>query len=112
MERSRLATLILASLVFMAGACGGQEPGTDGTDGPPMAATVRGQVIEVKAASLIKLESLTVRDGAGMLWTFGADNFVGFTPAHLREHQAFGQTVSVFYTEGEDGRLVIVEVTD
>ncbi len=107
-----ITILVIALLHLPAAACGGEEIGPDGTGGGPTVATVRGQVLEVEAASLTELASLTVQDDEGRLWSFTAEDFVGFTPAHLREHQAFGQAVSVHYTETEDGVLLVVEVTD
>ena len=69
--------------------------------------TVRGMVVEVRAKSITELELLAIVDEAGDRWEFYAEGFAGFTPAHLREHQAFGQPVTVTYREARDGLLVV-----
>ena len=68
-------------------------------------------VVAVEAASLTDVASLNIRDEAGRLWAFKAEGFVGFSPSHLREHQAFGHPVTVRYRETADG-LVAVSITD
>ena len=72
---------------------------------------VRGLVVEVQGGSITELESLTVRDEAGRLWTFKAEGFVGFTPSHLREHRDFLLPVTVRYRETPEG-LLIVSIAD
>ena len=69
--------------------------------------TVRGLVVEVRGRSITDLGFLAIRDEAGGLWEFYADGFAGFTPSHLREHQAFGQPVTVTYRETPDGLMVV-----
>ena len=72
---------------------------------------VRGHVVEVVARGVTEAETLRIRDADGRAWGFTTEGFIGFTPAHLREHQLFGQTVLVSYVEKGD-RLVAVDVTD
>jgi hypothetical protein len=68
-------------------------------------------VVEVVGRSITEVETLRIRDAGGKTWTFTTEGFIGFSPAHLREHQLFGQTVLVTYVEKE-GRLVAVNATD
>ncbi len=93
-----LAALTLPTL--SGAACGGDE-----------IKQVRGAVVGVQPASLTEVQSLVVRDDEGGLWAFRTEGPIGFTPSHLREHQVFGQPVTVLYRETDDG-LLAVEVTD
>ena len=72
---------------------------------------VQGLVVEVRGDSLTKVDSLSVRDEAGKLWTFTTEGFVGLTPSHLREHRALALPVTVRYRETPDG-LLALSVTD
>ena len=92
---------ILAAMVA-AGTCGGSD--IDQIDG---------LVIEVKAQTILTLASLTIQDETGRLWTLltFTQGFVGFTPSHLREHQALGQRVTVLYRDTPDG-LIAVRIID
>ena len=63
------------------------------------------------ARDLQEVETLEVRDEQGRVWTFTTRGFAGLTPGHLREHQLFGNPVTVSYEE-EGGHLVAVQVTD
>ena len=72
---------------------------------------VRGRIIEVVARNITTLELLRIRDDAGREYSFVAERFIGFTPAHLKEHQLFGLLVLVTYqVRGE--QLVAVAVED
>jgi hypothetical protein len=105
MERLRTGLLMLSLLVVMVClACGGagDSPRTE-----PEVGQVRGLVVEVTSGSLTELASLVVRDDKGRLWEFRAGGFVGFTPSHLREHQAFGLPVTVRYRDAPDGPVVV-----
>ena len=95
-----LTAAIVASLAVVL-ACGGPPSPSEDT------MTMRGLVVDVRAGSITELEYLAVRDEAGELWEFYADGFAGFTPSHLREHQAFGQPVTVTYRETPDGLMVV-----
>ncbi len=72
---------------------------------------VRGQVVEVVARSFTELESLRIRDEAGREYIFITDGFVGFTPAHVKEHRLLGQSLLVTYVKRGDD-LVAVALTD
>lgn len=104
---------LLAAALLLAIACGGGQA-TVTTDAPAIADTgprVRGHILEVVARNITEIESLSVRDQNGTRWTFTTEGHAGMTPSHLREHQLFGQQVTVSYVE-KDGRLVAVDVRD
>ena len=75
-----------------------------------MQAGVR-RLIQRFPRSITDLDSVTVRDESGKLWTFKTEGFLGFSPSHLREHQAFAWSVTVFYEETPDG-LLANSITD
>ena len=85
------------------------------TDTPPATATppkqVKGMILEVVPRSLTEVERLRVRDAQGREWSFTTTGYVGVSPSHLREHQAFGQSVLVSYIERE-GQLVALAIED
>ena len=95
-----MVTIVLAASVFAAAACGGDSQGV-----------VRGVIIDVQSTSLTTLESLTLRDDSGKVWTFSAQGPLGFTPSHLREHQTFAHPVTVRYKQTDDG-LAAISVSD
>ena len=72
---------------------------------------VRGRILEVVERSITDLALLRIVDAEGREFVFVAEGFVGFTPAHLKQHQLFGQTVQVTYERRGD-QLVAVAVVD
>ena len=92
MRQVRL-TLVAVALLLVLGACG------DGVK------KVQGLVVDVQSGSITDLDSVTVRDESGKLWTFKAEGSLSFSPSHLREHQAFAWPVTVFYEETPEGLL-------
>ena len=104
MARTLQALIVVPLSIVLA--CGGGSSAS-----PEEAMTVRGQVVEVQGKSITDLAFLAVRDEQGNLWEFSGDGFLGLTPSHLREHQAFGQPVTVTYRETSDG-LVVVGLSD
>ena len=99
------AALVLA-LALLPG-CGGNTEAT-----PEGRGLVQGLVVAVEGRSIIELESLSIRDEAGKVWTFTSGaGYVGFTPSHLREHQLLGHPVAVTYVV-EGDTLVALEITD
>ena len=75
--------------------------------------TVTGQVLIVEQSSITTVSSLTLEDDSGKQWTFeGGGVFSGFTPAHLLEHRALGEPVTVEYEETGSGILQIVRLAD
>ena len=73
---------------------------------------VVGHVVEVRARSLVEVETLTIVTSDGQEWEFEGGEFPGFTPSHLEEHQALGEPVKVVYVREEDGSLRIVRIED
>ena len=103
--------VVLVLLSGCEGAGGAPTPGPGSPEPAPAGATVRGHVVEVVGRSIVEVETLRLRDTGGKTWTFTTEGFIGFSPAHLREHQLFGQTVLVTYVE-KQGRLVAVNAVD
>ena len=93
----------LAIVVVMA--CGQPGSGLTGEG----SREVEGMVVEVVARNLEELETLRIRDSGGTIWTFTTEGYVGITPAHLREHQLFGDAVTITYQEkdGPEGRVLV-----
>jgi hypothetical protein len=74
---------------------------------------VTGRVLNVEQSSITIISSLTLEDDSGKQWTFeGGGVFSGFTPAHLLEHRALGEPVTVEYEETGSGILQIVHLAD
>ena len=75
--------------------------------------TVTGQVLDVETSSVTTVASLTLEDDSGKQWRFeGGGVFAGFTPAHLIEHRALGEPVTVEYEETDSGILRIMHLAD
>lgn len=94
--------ILLATWGGIAASCGpsGQEK------------TAPGLVTEVQARSLTQVETLTIQEQpTGRLLTFQAEENIGFTPSHLRQHMLQGAPVTVHYVERR-GRLWATRVTD
>jgi hypothetical protein len=93
-------------------ACSGAASNSNPT--PEMAGDmVRGLIQNVDGKSLLELESLTIEDDSGKLWTFEARGKIipNFTPSHLNEHKVLGMPVTVEYHREGDA-LVIDDITD
>ena len=99
MERLQFTVAFMMASLLIVGACGSASQAR--------VRQVRGLVVDVKADSLVRVDSLTIQDEEGSSWTFKAEVPVGFTPSHLREHQVLGQSVTVHYRETRDGLLVV-----
>ena len=99
---------VLTAALTLTGACGGDSPAATGAT----SGQVRGLILEVVSRNITEVETLRIRDEAGVVWTFTAEkNFVGFTPSHLVEHQLVGGTVLVNYTN-RDGVLMMEHIGD
>lgn len=97
-------------LTTLAAGCAGESDPASVTDG---AQTVRGRIVDLKARSLLEIESLTIRDESGETYRLEAGG-VGlgrFTSSHLREHMVSGLVVVVTYQE-QGGRLVLDAISD
>lgn len=102
--------VLMALATGSAAACA--SPPADGGEGETM--TFIGHITDVRARSLIELESLRVTGADGASLRFHADEgrgFADFGPSHAREHMLMGDPVKVTYIE-EDGRLLIVDLAD
>ena len=106
---SRTTLLILTALAALTLGCGGGDEALSSGE----ERTIRGHLTDVKAASLLEIESITVQTETGESYVLEAGNriFSGFTPSHLREHMLQGTLVTVtFHQEGE--RMVLNDVRD
>jgi len=106
---AKIVLLILAALIVLALGCGGGD-----TELPPAnERTLRGHLTDVKAASLLEIESITIETETGESFVVEGDSriFGGFTPSHLRQHMLDGTMVTVKYHE-DGGRLVLNDVVD
>ena len=81
-------------------ACNSVEPGV-----------ARGVIVDVSDRNLAEIETLTIRDDEGRLWTFTTEEALEKNGAHLRLHQVLGQTIEVRYEE-RDGRLIATSLRD
>ena len=98
------------ALIFVV-ACG--QPGSSVND--QVSRQVEGLIVEVVDRDIDEVEILRVRDSDGKIWTFTTEGYAGVTPAHLREHQLFGDAVTVTYQEkdGPEGRVLVAsEIAD
>ncbi len=108
--------LALTALALLLVACADPAPNPASPGASPNAPTaaprqVRGMILEVVARDLTEVALLRLRDSQGREWRFTTDGPVGITPSHLKEHQVFGQTVQVTYTERQ-GQLVALAILD
>ena len=110
--KSALARAALGATFLMLLACGAGNDTGAATSGPGEASgEVEGLVVEVTGRNIVELETLGIRAEDGTVWTFTADGPLEFSPSHLREHQLFGETVTVSYVRRGDV-LVAVEIGD
>ena len=106
----RVLALVGLSLVLLL-ACGGGHTPSEVTAVEAEVDQVRGRILEVVGRNITEIETLRILDEMGKEWAFTTEEFVGFTPSHLQEHQLFGQTILVSYVE-KNGRLVAVNLSD
>ena len=103
-------TWLLTAALLLAIACGdGQATAT--TNSGDGVSQMQGHILNVVARNITEIESVSIRDQEGKRWAFTTEGFSGMTPAHLRQHQLFGQQVVVSYVEKKD-RLVAVNIGD
>ena len=109
---SPLARAALAATFLMLLACGNGDDTGAATSSPSEASgEVEGLVVEVVGRNIVELETLRIRAEDGTVWTFTAEGPLEFSPSHLREHQLFGETVTVSYVRRGE-LLVAVEISD
>lgn len=97
--------------LIVAVACAQVETGPTGQESE----TVEGLIVEVVTRNIDEFETMVIKDSGGKVWTFTSEGFAGAPPGHLREHQLFGDSVTVTYHEkdGPEGRLLVAtDVTD
>ena len=110
--KSALARAALAATFLMLLACGAGNDTGAATSGPGEASgEVEGLVVEVTGRNIVELETLGIRAEDGTVWTFTAEGPLEFSPSHLREHQLFGETVTVSYVRRGE-LLVAVKISD
>jgi hypothetical protein len=70
-----------------------------------------GKVVEVVERNVEEVEWLRIRTTQGDVWSFTSEGPLPFLPAHFRQHQILGQTVTIFYlTKGD--LLVAIHAVD
>ena len=77
--------------------------------------TFTGHVSDVRARSLVELESIRVTNADGASMRFRAPQgarFPDFNPSHAREHMLLGDPVKVTYRESPDGTPLILDLSD
>ncbi len=99
----RIVVALVVVAVAVLAACSRDDPEGE---------SVTGEVIGVEARSITEFDVLTIIDEDGMTWEFAGGAFAGFTPSHLREHQALGDPVKVWFVEEEDGQLRVTRIED
>ena len=72
---------------------------------------MRGKIIEVTDRNLAEIQTLRIRDANNQLWTFTTTGPLQKNGAHLRLHQALGQTIQVRYQQ-KNGQLIATTLND
>ena len=108
--RQARCVLTLVLLAALASGCVGGRDSTPATDGGQ---AISGRIVDLKAGSLLEIQSLTIRVESGETYTLEAGGVAlgRFTPSHLRGHMVSGLVVVVTYHE-ESGRLVVDAISD
>ena len=110
--KSALARAALAATFLMLLACGsGDDTGAVTSRPGEASGEMEGLVVEVSGRNIVELETLGIRAEDGTVWTFTAEGPLEFSPSHLREHQLFGETVTVSYVRRGE-LLVAVKISD
>ena len=106
-----MAGFFWAALIVVM-ACGQPGSSLTGQESLQVSRHMEGMVVEVVARDIEEVETLQIRDSGGKIWTFTTEGHTGITPAHLREHQLFGDAVTVTYQEkdGSEGRVLVASV--
>ena len=78
---------------------------------PSAELSVRGVILEVQSSDLVYPDWFRLRDSTGREWRFRVDPAAvtdrvhPMNAAHLRQHLALADQVTVFYREGPDGPI-------
>src|SRR5262245_44893859 len=82
----------------------------------PTIGQVDGVVVEVDAAGLTDVKGFTLRPSSGapdIQFRLGPlENVTQFAPGHLKEHQASGSPIRVYFTLQADGQRVVYRLED
>jgi hypothetical protein len=76
---------------------------------------VDGVIISVNSTGLTDVHDFTLRTGDGFDLTFQlgtVENPTQFAPGHLKEHQATGSPVRVFFNQSSTGLLIVYRLED
>jgi hypothetical protein len=105
--RAGLLALVVALAI---GGCGA----TCACVAPP-SSPVDGVVISVNSTGLTDVHDFTLRTADGFILTFELgqlENPTQFSPGHLKEHQATGSPVRVFFSRSSTGQLIVYRLED
>jgi len=106
----RLAILVVV-LALGVGGCGS----TCACVGPP-SSPVDGVVIAVNSTGLTDVHDFTLRvtgTSTNLEFVLGPlENATQFSPGHLKEHQATGSTIQIFFTRSSTGQLTVYRLED
>ena len=108
-----LALALLIAALIAPSSC--EPPPAPDADGTATTMTFIGYVTDVRARSLVELESIRVTNAAGDSLLFRAPEgarFPDFAPSHIREHMLLGEPVRVTYRESPDGTPLILDLAD
>ena len=75
----------------------------------PEISTISGTVIDVHAPSMLKIDSVVLRDDEGNIWLFSADGYSGISASHLQQHMVQGERINVRYHRRNES-LTIVDI--
>jgi hypothetical protein len=81
----------------------------------PPSSPVDGVVVEVNATGLTEIQDFTLRTAVGFNMTFQIgqlENPTEFAPGHLKEHQATGSPVRVYFNRSSTGQLMVYRMED
>ena len=77
----------------------------------PEISSISGTVIDVHAGSMLKIDSVVLRDDEGNIWLFSADGYSGISASHLRQHMILGERINVRYHR-RNKSLTIIDIND
>jgi hypothetical protein len=105
--------VVVAIGIAAAVAVGSPRPACACTSLP--ASPVDGIVISVNSTGLTEIHDFTLRTTDGFTMTFQIgqlENPTQFAPGHLKEHQATGSPVRVFFNRTSTGQLIVYRLED
>jgi hypothetical protein len=105
--------VVLAIGIATAVAVGTSRPAC-GCVAPP-SSPVDGVVISVDSSGLTDVHDFSLRTAEGFNLTFQLgplENATQFSPGHLKEHQATGSPVRVFFARSSTGQMIVYRLED